>query len=416
MIVLGWSARVRSVRFAPRRMALSALVIAVVLVPASVASAGTPTGRAPDVAIGRLLKTLSDPGATSGDGFGEVSLAASTAVIGAYGTDSDAGAAYIYTKGSSGWPTAPTVTLDDPGGHADSDFGVSVSNSSSAAVVSAPGANAVYIYDKGTSGWPTTPTATLEAPAAAIDAEFGDAVAISGSTAVIGAPLTGEFTGTAYIYTKGATGWPKKPTVTLDDPGALAESSFGYSVAVSGSSVFVGAPVTGGNEGITYVYVKGSSGWPTTPSVTLDDPLASVDDEFGYSVAVAGTTAFIGATGTNSDVGAVYVYSKGAAGWQATPAATLSGSEPDGYFGSSVALSGSTAVVGAFEVGVDTGAAYIYKKGTSGWPATPAASLSDPGATERDFFGESVALSGSTALVGAGGTDSSTGATYIYQA
>jgi len=420
MFVPGWKAQVGRVRIAPRGVALSALVLGVVLVPASMASAGTPASRGPDVEIGTLLKTLPDPGATAGDDFGEVSLAGSTAVIGAFGTDSGAGAAYIYTKGAAGWPTTPIVTLDDPGAQAHSNFGLSVSNSSSAVVVSAPAprANSVYIYDKGTSGWPTTPIVTLNAPAAAVDGWFGWAVAISGATAVIGDPFTGPggFTGTAYIYTKSAPGWPKTPTVTLNAPAAAMDGYFGWAVAVSGTSVFVGRPGAGG-ENTTYVYVKGSSGWPTTPSATLDDPGASVQDQFGYSVAVAGTTALIGAAGTDSDKGAVYIYTKGASGWQATPAAKLRGPAYNSSFGSSVALSGSAAVVGAFEVDSDTGAAYIYKHGTSGWSTKRRrVTLSDPGATSGDFFGESVALSGTTALVGAGGTDSGKGIAYIYKA
>ena len=68
---------------------------------------------------------------------------------------------------------------------------------------------------------------------------------------------------------KGASGWPKKPTITLADPAATANDSFGYSVAVSGETVVVGAIGTKSNAGAAYIYVEGTSGWPTTPTTTL---------------------------------------------------------------------------------------------------------------------------------------------------
>ena len=81
--------------------------------------------------------------------------------------------------------------------------------------------------------------ATLQTPAGA--GEFGHSVAVSGNTAVVGAPFTsvGSQTaaGTVYIYTKGSTGWHTQPTATLDDPPGLANDNFGTSVAISGNTI-----------------------------------------------------------------------------------------------------------------------------------------------------------------------------------
>ncbi len=76
-----------------------------------------------------------------------------------------------------------------------------------------------------------------------------------------------------------------------------------------------------------------------------------------------------------------------------------------GFFGWSVAVSGTTVVVGAVSPDITGGAAYIYVKGASGWPTTPTTKLKDPGASADDYFGGSVALSGSTAVVGAYGSN-----------
>ena len=108
---------------------------------------------------------------------------------------------------------------------------------------------------------------------------------MAGTTAVVGADDTGanSSAGAAYIYEKGASGWPTTPTVTLTDPAATAGDEFGFSVAVAvtGTTVIVGAPLTSSSEGAAYIYVKGASGWPTTPTVTLTDPAATADDNFG---------------------------------------------------------------------------------------------------------------------------------------
>jgi hypothetical protein len=58
---------------------------------------------------------------------------------------------------------------------------------------------------------------------------------------------------------------------------------------------------------VAYIYVKGATGWPTKPTATLSDPAATADDLFG-EVAVSGKTAVVGAYGANSDAGVAYIY------------------------------------------------------------------------------------------------------------
>lgn len=141
--------------------------------------------------------------------------------------------------------------------------------------------------------------------------EFGFSVAVSGSTAVVGAYGTNSHGGAAYIYVRGASGWRKKPTATLSDPGPGREARgdvFGISVAVSGTAVVVGSAFARRHKGATYIYVRAANVWPTTPTVKLLDPAATGDDQFGLAVAVSGRTALIGAEGTNSSAGAAYLY------------------------------------------------------------------------------------------------------------
>jgi hypothetical protein len=321
---------------------------------------------------------LRDPGKHTHDRFGfSVAISGTTAIVGAYGTGSQAGATYIYEMGASGWSVTPTTTLDDPAATERDEFGWSVAVSGTTAVVGAIGtdgvAGAAYIYTKGSSGWPTTPTATLENPSTSDVELFGYTVAVSGATIVVG----DLFSASAYIYVNGGAGWPTVPTTVLQAPSGSAKSDFGDSVAVSGSTTIVGARGTSKKAGVVYVYVEGRSGWPTTPTVTLSDPAATATDGFGQTVALSGTTAMLGA---GFGEGEVSVYDKGASGWPATPTVTVDDPAAPGNdaFGYSVAVSAQTAIVGAFAANSLDGAAYIYGKGASGWATKPEATLADP--------------------------------------
>jgi hypothetical protein len=303
--------------------------------------------------------------------------------------------------------------LFDPRLAADDYFGYSAAVSGSVAVVGAPtfngsGPGNAYIYVKGATGWPRHPTATLPDPAAANGDAFGTSVAIGAGAIIVGAPGTASGTGAAYLYVMGTGGWPTAPTVTLADPGHAAGDGFGRSVALAGTTAVVGAPAGQNSPGTAYLYVMGTAGWPAAPTTALADPGHAAGDSFGRSVSVAGTTAVIGAYGTASFAGAAYVYLKGASGWPAVPAVTLHNPRPARQsFGFAVAVSGTAVVVGGPTPGMP-GIAYIYAKGASGWPAKPTVTLTD-NVTGAADFGAAVAVSGSVAIVGAPGTFNLTG-------
>jgi hypothetical protein len=329
--------------------------------------------------------TLTDPAATADDGFGYSVAAAvtstgggsgfeapgeTTIIIGAPGTNSGAGTAYMYVNSGSGWPTTPTATLTDPAATKGDGFGVSVALSrfsGETAVVGAADAGskagAAYIYVKHDSSWPTTPSATLSDPLAASGDLFGVSVGASGTTVVVGASGTDSGAGEAYIYVNNGSGWPTTPSVTLTDPAATAGDGFGYGVTVGGKNALVGASGTDSGAGEAYIYVNNGSGWPTTPSVTLTDPAATAGDSFGVSVAIQGTAAVVGATATSSHAGAAYLYGEDAATWPTIPSATLSDPEAasNDDFGYSVAVWGKAAVVGAIGTSSNAGTAFIYR-------------------------------------------------------
>jgi hypothetical protein len=382
----------------------------------------TPIGSSP---IGELLAALADPKAPRQDYFGaSVAVSGTTAIVGAIGTHRLAGAAYIFIKGASGWPSKPTVTLKNPGPTA-GEFGDSVALSGNTAIVGAAATSgdsgAAYIYVNGGSGWPTTPTVTLADPAATAQDLFGSSVAVSGDTAMVGAPKdTSPYTGTAYIYVNGGSGWPTTPTVTLADPAGPAYDSFGYSVAVSATTAAVGAVGTDSGAGAAYIYTTGgTSVWQTTPTATLADPAATARDQFGFSVAISPkeTSVIVGAPGSKGDDGTAYIYTtSGSSAWPTTPTTTLADPGKIAVFGYSVVMSERTILVGATGDDGGHGNALIYVKGASGWPRKPTVTLADPPNPSQAEFGNSVALSGTTAIIGAYFAYSDSGRAYIYEA
>jgi hypothetical protein len=163
------------------------------------------------------------------------------------------------------------------------------------------------------SGTPAVGTllATLHDPVTQKKQDFGYEVAVSGNTAIVGRPGAAKSGGIAYLYVKRSSGWPTTPTVTLTDPAGVAHAGFGSSVAVSDQTAVVGAP-EGGTGATAYIYVKGPSGRPTHPTATLPNPASTQEDDFGMSVAVSGDTVLVGApgtkVGTTKEVGAAYIY------------------------------------------------------------------------------------------------------------
>src|SRR5262249_32021531 len=157
--------------------------------------------------------TLPDPAAANGDAFGtSVAIGAGAIIVGAPGTASGTGAAYLYVMGTGGRPTAPAGTPADPRHAAGGGLRWSGARAGATAGVGAPAGQTspgtAYLYVRGTAGWPAAPTTALADPGHAAGDSFGRSVSVAGTTAVIGASATASFAGAAYVYLKGASGWP----------------------------------------------------------------------------------------------------------------------------------------------------------------------------------------------------------------
>jgi FG-GAP repeat len=239
--------------------------------------------------------------------------------------------------------------------------------------------------------------------------DFGDSVAISGSTAIVGADGLESNTGAAYVFVRSGRVWSRQ--ATLSAPDAARQDEFGYSVAISGSTAIVGAanknlcesPVGAGSSrvcwgaGAAYVFVRSGQVWSEQAEL-LGTQLPGIVNGFGASVAISGSTALIG-----TDGGAAYVFVRTGTAWSEQTQLTATSTTASGYgVAASVAISRSTAIVGTPSKNGGKGTAYVFSLSTRGWSLQAKLSASDAGAD--DYFGASVAISGSIAVVGAPGT------------
>ena len=184
-------------------------------------------------------------------------------------------------------------------------------------------------------------------------------------------------------------------------------SGFGDSISISGNTAIVGAYSDndlGTYSGSAYVFRNTGSGWTQVAKLTASD--GGPGDFFGFSVSIQGTTAIIGATwdgdlGEHS--GSAYVFEETGSGW--TQVAKLTASDGAAYevFGGSVSLSGSTVIVGACDGdfrGEGPGAAYVFEDNGSDWVQVAKLTAADNGEVDV-LFGISVSINGTTAVVGA---------------
>jgi nucleoside-specific outer membrane channel protein Tsx len=387
------------------------------------------------LALGALERKLTASDGAAGDEFGyAVAVSGDTAMVGAPSAEVSgltwAGAVYVFVRSNGSWSEQAKLTAGD--GAEDDGFGYSVALSGDTAVVGAPwadvsdrdNAGAAYVFVRSNGGW--SEQAKLTASDGAEGDEFGSSVALSRDTIVVGAPFASlagrSWAGAVYVFVRSNGSWSEQAKLTAGD--GAAGDEFGTSVAVSGDTAVVGADgadVSGRNDaGAAYVFARTNGGWSEQAKLTASDGAAV--DLFGYSVALSGDTAIVGAPRAGHlRTGAAYVFARSNGSWSEQTKLTASDGAFLDFFGSSVALSGDTAVVGAFWADVsgrhNAGAAYAFVRSDGSWSEQAKLTASDGAA--GDELGTSVAVSGDTAIMGApfaapaGRTDA--GAAYVYE-
>ena len=405
-------------------------------------------------------KLLASDGA-AGDAFGfSVGVSGETAVVGArldtVNGVGGQGSVYVYTRAGATWSEQQHLFGVEATQRNDT-FGASVAIEGDTVAVGSPAhevvpgiANhgAVYVFTRAGGTFARTDKLVHEDPAP--DA-LGTSVAIDGATVVAGAPSKNSARGAAYVFRLVADAGPKLVgsdlsgfvefgrRVAISSDTALTSSlNFGTNlfrrsgsnwefvrkltapvtgtdsapmsggVAIDGDTLVVGSSASRANNvlsGAAYVFVRSNGDWVLQQRLLPAD--ATSGQSFGVSVALSGDTVVVGAqntkVGANDNQGAVYVFTRAGSTWTQQQKLAASDGAAQDTFGWNVALSGDTALVSSHFADVDgklnQGAAYVFTRAGSVW--TQRAKLLASDGTDNDFFGQSVALDGGTAVVGA---------------
>jgi FG-GAP repeat len=356
-----------------------------------------------------------------------VAVSGDTMVVGAV-QQARAGAAYVFVRNAGVWTQQAKLAASD--GNANDEFGSTVAISGDTILVGAYGhtgggnVGAAYVFTRSGVTW--TPQQKLTPLDGASGDWFGCSVGVSGNTAVIGAyghAVSGKGNpGAAYVFTRSGTTWTQAAELWGQD--GADNDWFGYAVAISGNTAVVGAwhKPNGAVLAAGAAYIFAGSSWTEQQELALPSPVQS--DEFGLSVAISGDTALVGAQGrdlpSKPNVGQAFVYVRSGAVWaQQAALSAADGASGDG-FGYSVALDGDSALVGAPYRAVGTqsaaGTAYAFTRSAGAWTQGAEPTAADGAA--GDELGAAVGLSGATAVVGApertaGGVDRA-GTVYVF--
>jgi hypothetical protein len=280
----------------------------------------------------------------------------------------------------------------------------------------------VRLYTRAGAGWQS---AGLIAPT---DGEtgfrFGDAIVRGGDLLLIGAPLAmldmQDQRGAVYLYSL-AGGTPQF-LARLVSPQASAGERFGAALATDGTRLLIGAPRhpgAGGSEsGRAWLFENIAGVW--TATAQFDAPDAAAGDRFGAGVALDGDLALIGApsdedAGSALDRGAVHVFARSAASWQATQKLAPAMLGLAAGFGSAMLLGSDRLFVAASNDTVDganRGAVYVFARSGGSFTETQRLRASDGAA--GDAFGAALARVGNELLIGAPLHAGAEGAGYVF--
>jgi uncharacterized repeat protein (TIGR01451 family) len=261
----------------------------------------------------------------------------------------------------------------------------------------------------------------LQASVPAVTDLFGQSVSLSGDTAIVGAyeddNSGGVDAGSAYVLTRSGGVWTEQQRLQASD--AAADDFFGFSVAVSGDTAMVGAingrNALGQHTGAVYVFTRSGGVW--TQQQRLQPSDVALNDQFGRCVSISGDTLVVTSVADDhggEQAGSAYIFTRSNGVWTQQQKLQAADRKAGANFGQSLALDGDTVVVGAWQDnntnGTAAGAAYVFTRVNGVW--TQQQKLIATNFESNGFFGGGVTLSGDTVIVGGDGNNR--GAAYVF--
>lgn len=350
-------------------------------------------------------------GGGAGDLFGwSVAVSGDTALVGTPENDAgfnfSPGSAYVFVRSGNTWTQQQKLLASD--GAAGDGFGYSIALSDDTALIGAPYVDSVFGSDQGSAyvfireGTTWTQQTKFAASDGSSFHRFGHAVDLSGDTALVGAPgddflFTSVEQGSVYVFTRSGSTWNQQAKLAASD--AAARDQFGFSVAVSGDTALVGAPFddigANSNQGSIHVFVRSGNTWAQQQKLVALDGAGG--NWLGISVDLSGEIFLAGATSS------AYVFVRSGNSWAQQQKLVATDGTAGDNFGEAVALSGNSALVASrrdqIGLNLDQGSAYLFLRNGNTW--TQQQKLVAADGQQGDEFGQSVALFGDTALFGA---------------
>jgi hypothetical protein len=342
------------------------------------------------------------PASAVQSGF-SVAISGNTAIVGAPGKANNRGSALIFVRNGTSWQLQQEITGADS--TTDDHFGWTVAISGETAVVGTYDINevdqgAAYVFVRNGLTW--SQQQKIMPAGGVVTDQFGSSVSISGDSLIVGAFGKDNSKGAAYVYVRNGSVWTQQQLLSAAD--GVAADEFGWSLAISGDRVVVGAPGDDSLHGGAYIFFRNGTSWSQAAKIVASD--GSTFDRFGYSTAIDGVSAMVGSP-LDSDNGILsgsgYIFSEAGGTWAQQAKLLANDRAGNDKFGTSVAISGLTAIVGSNgdDVGsnLDQGSAYVFRRNGNDWAQVQKLSSSDGQA--GDSFGSSVGLDLGSAIAGA---------------
>ena len=374
----------------------------------------------------------------TGDQFGvstHISTDGNTVVVGAQVEStggSSAGDTYVFTRSGTTWSQQAKLQPSDVAAGDASGAQVSISGDGNTLVLSSPGddtgytgAGAAYIFTRSGTTWSQQQKLVASTPEEY--GQFGRGVGIStdGNTVVVGAP--GEDTGAGdtgavYVFIRSGTTWSQQQKIQHSDRAQY--DALGEHVAVSsnGNDAIISARQKSGG-GAAYVFTRSGTTWSQQAKIVSSD--LQDYDSFGADVDISdnGATVIVGADAEDSGgsaAGAAYIFTRSGTTWSQQQKIQASDIQAGDFFGIAVALdtTGDLAIVGSYREDTDysnAGAAYVFTRDGTTWSEESKITPTDSARAASDGFGNTVAISSDTAIVGGSGVEGK-GAAYIFTA
>jgi hypothetical protein len=332
-----------------------------------------------------------------GDHFGTfVSISDNTAVVASL-TKSGTGEVHVFVRANGVWNYQGRLVPNDV---AQGDY-FCIAVSGDTVCLGCPEKDnyegAVYVFARSGGTWTQQAKLTVKG-----SRQLGGQVAIDGNTLVIAAQSTGN--GKVFVFERSDNEWIQQAVLAADD---RDQPRFGGSVAIDGDTIIVGAEGNGQVNGEARIFTRTRVGWSHQQTIEGNDPNFP-GWSFGRLVAISGDIAVVGCGGV-----AVYVFERYSGVW--TQHAKLTSSKIGDMaklFGSSIGNVDNSILIGDRLRNGETGAVYAFSLSDGAW--SEGAKLDSSDAASGDQFGSSLATSGATALVGAPLKNSGVGEVYVF--